>query len=258
MNCPETGDAPELAVIKKTTAEWKGVAEPYSIFEWMGGKEMAPLGEGRLKVSDIEKNYYDWEKHVILPLWDDAGGTFYGWLKDAHIIPSDKSEMKDLTGAGMVEADYEHLNLVVLKSNKEGWLQLQLTPGRDGSKWTHRCHLALGEARLEFEPWEAFVIKKGEWLQIRTGLHQPLMPEPSFNRRSDTLALLSPDQKFSLVVMKDDWIMIETRLQKDACATSISGVSNTNDKTAIQRGWIKWKDDFLGPTVWVSKGECEE
>ncbi|MDH5738414.1 MAG: hypothetical protein OEZ23_08880, partial [Gammaproteobacteria bacterium] len=245
--CPEIPPVPVATEADRQFAlEWKGVAKPYSVFEWMGGAELAPLGTGHLALVNPSANYYDWAKKVSLPLWNAPGKAFYGWLHSALILPLDQPAAAALTGAGMVETDLDHYNLVALQQLETGWIQIQLLPGRNGAKWTHRCHLGLGESALRYQSWDAFLIKQGGWLKLRTGIGDNLLQEPTESAQS--AGMLSPDEVFSLVAMKDDWILIQVR----PCRES----EIETGKQAIS-GWIKWSAPFLGPRVWPAQGQCQ-
>lgn len=228
---------------------WKGVATPYSVNDWMGGYDFAPLGVGHLRVLDPDQHYYDWAKKIVLPLWDDIDGIFYGWLHSGLVQPVADILAEPLTGAGMVETEYKHLNLTVQEETSDGWIRLQLLPGKDGSKWTHQCYLQLGTAKLEFQLWESFITQKGSWLHFRTHSEHLLRSEPGPNAHLITKIAL--DHELSLLAIKDEWMRVEVKQPGWACKGSDEEFKGRKDT-----GWIRWKDAVIGPLVWIYPGGC--
>lgn len=228
---------------------WKGVATPYSVNDWMGGYDFAPLGVGRLRVINIDQYYYDWAKILMAPLWNNPDGSFYGWMHSGMLHPEDDILAIPLTGAGMVETEYEHSNLTVQQFLSDGWIQLQLLPGKEGSKWTHLCHLQLGKVKLEYEPWESFVAKKGSWLHFRTGSIHFLRSEPGENAR--IITQIAIDHELSLQAIKDEWMRVEVTQPDWTCKGSDEEFMGRKDI-----GWIKWKDEVIGPLIWIYSRGC--
>jgi len=237
-----------------TSMTWRGFEEPETIFEWMGGKELAPLGQGYLKVLDIDEYRYDWPKHALIPLWGSVSGEFFGWFRDGHLVPDDQSPPVGLSGAGLVETSYQHFNLVVLKVRDGGWLLIQLNPGKEGAKWTHLCHLGLGKAKLVYQSWNQMFSETDYQLQVRTGNITSLFREPLED--SGRIASIDQASELKLILIKDDWMLVEYDASHNICEDGLStGLEEANPGNR-QRGWLKWEDHFLGPLIWFASAKC--
>ncbi|MEJ2132670.1 MAG: hypothetical protein P8Y95_13880, partial [Gammaproteobacteria bacterium] len=141
--CPQPPWQPTPAAPVQT------LAGPFSVYEWRGDRGEAPLGIGHLAVADATDHYYDWPSEVRLPLWRSPGGDFYGWVANGT-IQRGGGDVTPLSGAGMVETDYEHQTFVVWRVRKDGWLRVRVSPGGDGAAWTHECHLSSGPVTLAY------------------------------------------------------------------------------------------------------------
>lgn len=248
--CPSLPSVPEPSEADlQYQQSWKGVASPYSLNDWMGGHDLAPLGRGHLLVINGDEYYYDWMTRIKLPLWNKPGEDFYGWTHSGLVTPENDIFAFALTGAGMVETGYEHLTFTVLESTEDGWFRLQLKPGKAGSKWTHRCHLQLGEARLQFEDWEEFILQNGESLHFRDKVTHVLRSEPG--TQSKMLTRISLDHKLNLLVIKGDWMRVRVHQPSWSCEDADKEFTGSTHV-----GWVKWKDELLGPWVWINSGGC--
>lgn len=248
--CPSLPPVPEPSEADlQYQQSWKGVASPYSVNDWMGGRNFAPLGIGHLLVVNADEYYYDWMTQIKLPLWNKPGEDFYGWTHSGLVSPENDIFAFALTGAGMVETGYEHLTFTVLESTQDGWFKLQLKPGKTGSKWTHGCHLQLGEARLQFEGWEEFILQKGESLQFRDKVTHALRSEPG--TQAKLVTRISLDHELNVLAIKGDWMRVRVHQPAWSCTDSDEEFTGS---THI--GWVKWKDELLGPWVWINSRGC--
>ena len=149
--------------------------DPYSITWTVAHYYDAPFGLGFLEAKAEKNNHYhDWMFELALPLWRSPDTSQpLGWLMGGQVY-TDKG-MKPLTGAGMVETEYEHTSFIIWETRKE-WLKLKLT--RDLYVWVPQCHLGAGKIRLDFVPWQAFFRRHANWLHFRRPVPHKLRSSP--------------------------------------------------------------------------------
>jgi hypothetical protein len=251
QSAPSLPRRPPAPAIKSDA--WKGVAKPYSVRRWTGGYEHAPFGIGQLTVAlgGGRDHYYDWFAYVIMPLWKAPQGRFYGWLQSSVVMP-DNGASYPLTGAGMVETEYEHQTFIVWQKRQDGWLKLRTkAPSRQesGSVWTHVCHLALGEVTLSYRPWEAVIREHGEWLHFRASVPHALRSGPGVEY--ERKGWIGNDHDLEMLEMAGDWMRVQVREPAWHC----TGPEQTFRGT-LRQGWIKWRDAAKGPWVWYRTRGC--
>ncbi len=169
-NCPTLPDQPPTT--KQETsfqATWQWVSEPHSVYEYVGNRDQAPLGIGHLRAVSASEGYYDWPRKIVLPVWDTPGGSLLAWVRGGLVIPTDGSTSYPLSGAGMVETDYEQLTFIITEQKNE-WLKLRFKAKDDGVGWVHRCHLGVGDIRLAYQRWQELLREKGDWLHFRSAI----------------------------------------------------------------------------------------
>lgn len=256
-DCPEVPAMPES---EATAAESdsdrqqnvsQGLAPPYSAAYAAGNWNDVRLGVGYLRLVKAEDlsgaSYYDWPMHVVAPFWraPDAG-AFGGWIVGGK-IKSEGFEPVALSGAGMIETDYEHSSLIVHEKRAD-WLSVQLLPAQP-QVWLHACHLASGEAKLRFEPWEAFIREHGDWLHFRAELAHNLRAAPDME--SARIAVIGLDHKLALLEIRDDWMRVRVEQPDTTCSGNDHAAPVTR-----QTGWVKWRDEIKGPWVWTYTRGC--
>ena len=227
---------------------WQQVAAPYSVVQWTGGYDHAPLGIGHLRVEQASDHYYDWPRSVILPFWSSPDGALIGWIRAGDVHSASNEAPWPLTGAGMVETDYEHQTFVVFEADR-GWLRIKLKPGEGGDVWVHRCHLAHGAAKLVFQTWSDFIKEHGSWLHFRASVPHALRREPSAS--ADRITWIGTDHELTLLEMKGDWMRVRVRQPGWKCMGPDQEFKGREDE-----GWIKWRDDQTGPWVWIYSRGC--
>ncbi len=228
-------------------AAWQWVAPPTSVYLFHGDRESAPLGVGRLKLLGEGENYYDWPAKILLPVWDRPGGALRAWVRNGQVVPVDGSAASPLSGAGMVETDYEQLSFIVLAVDEEGWLQIRLRPGVE--VWTHPDFLQLGVARLSYQPWLELLREHGDWLSFRSRVPHNLRSEPSAT--SQAVTRIGLDHKLELLEVQGDWMRVRVTQPDLTC----SGPDRVFNGT-IDEGWVKWRDADSGPWLWFYTRGC--
>lgn len=229
-------------------ASWQNVAAPYSVVQWFGGYDYAPLGIGHLRVEQASDHYYDWPRSIVLPFWLSPDGALGGWIRAGHVYPASDQVPWPLTGAGMVETDYEHQTLIVFEI-KKGWLRIKLKPGEGGDVWVHRCHLSHGTAHLVFQSWPDFIEEHGSWLHFRASVPHALRQGPSVSAARVTW--IGTDHELTLLEMKGDWMRVRVRQPAWTCVGPGQEFTGREDE-----GWIKWRDELTGPWVWIYSRGC--
>jgi hypothetical protein len=251
LDCPPLpGQVPAPPPPRVPTAvPWDGLAAPRSAVDWHGGYDDAPFGVGHLPVENADKHFYDWPRALVLPLWSRPEGPFLAWLQAARVHPVDGSPSSPLTGAGLVETGYEHLTFIVMATRGDGWLQLRLAPGDNGTAWTHACHLGLGPVKLNYQPWKSFLAEHGDWLHFRARVAHALRAAPDTGSRRVTWIGL--DHELEMLEMRGDWMRVRVRQPAWTCTGSDQPFPGRVDE-----GWVQWRDEVTGPWTWIYSRGC--
>ncbi len=247
-NCPPLpGPTPAPSPVAGTPGWWDLLAAPLGVPAWHGRLDDAPLGVGHLPLVDApDVRFHDWPRGLVLPLWTRPDGPFHGWLAGPRLLPADGSPPSPLTGAGMVETDYEHLTLVVFETAGD-WLQVRLSPDR--LAWAHACHLELGPTRLRYESWEAFIRAHGDWLHFRNRVPHALREAP--DAAAPRLTWIGTDHELELLELAGDWMRVRVRQPAWRCAGSDRPFPGRVDE-----GWVRWRDTATGPWTWIHSRGC--
>lgn len=254
----EASECPTIPPVPEPTAEdlalqetWERVAEPSMARYAVRSGEEPSYGVGYLDLAKPEEHYYDWVRHVVLPLWAaPEEKSFYGWLRSARVEPEEGSSPYPLTGAGLVETDYEKSSFIVDEAREDGWLRIRLKPGKDGAAWAHRCHLAMGETKLVYKDWQAFLREHGDWLHFRTRVPHVLRAGPSIE--SPRVTMIGLGHKLILRELRGDWMRVIVEQPDWTCASE----PEQEHEKSIHEGWVRWRDEEKGPWVWVYTRGC--
>lgn len=248
--CPPAQALPVLTdEDRQRQSKWAGVAEPRSVYDDAGGYDYAHLGVGHLRIEGENALYYDWQKAVSIPLWQTPWGQLYAWIYAGAVHPVDGSAATPLSGAGMVETDYEQLTFVVFEKRDDGWLRIRVGIGGVGNAWTHECHLGLSEIKLAYQSWESVIDEHGEWLIFRARVPHALREKPT--TRSRRITWIGLDHEFTLLERAGDWLRVRVRQPGWNCVGSDKEFSGR-----IDDGWVKWRDEKTGPWVWYYTRGC--
>ena len=243
-DCPTLAYHFELA--RQSVPERNRTLNPYSITHTVTNYYDAPLGLGFLEVIEAEsQHYYDWMFELEMPVWREPDPTrALGWLSQGQVHSGTGIDL--LTGAGMVETQYEHTNFIVWETQAD-WFKVRLTG--DLYAWTHRCHLQTPKLKLEFVPWQKFFRRHPDWLHFRRPVPHILRSTPSVE--SDRVATIGLDHKLILLDVRDDWMEVEVEQPDNTC----SGHGRDESSSSRNRGWVKWRDE-QGPWVYIYTRGC--
>jgi hypothetical protein len=249
--CPllpeQAQQAEQEASFKKA---WQWVSAPYSVYDYVGNHDRAPLGVGHLQVEHTSDGggYYDWPNKIMVPIWDKPHGDQVAWVRSGLVIPTDGTPAYPLNGAGMVETDYEQLTFIVIEE-RDGWIKLRYNSGDEGVGWTHRCHLNLGEVALNYQSWQTLLKEKGDWLHFRSEVAHILREKPS--TESPQVTKIGLNHKLELIQLQGDWMQVKVIQPDLSCSGSTQPFEGT-----VHKGWVKWRDNTIGPWVWYYTRGC--
>ena len=230
---------------------WQGVADPYMARYTVGPDEQASYGIGYLNVINSDQYYYDWVRHVAIPLWNSPDETtFSGWIHHGRVYNESESAPFALTGAGLVETDYESSSFIVYEATADGWLKIRLKPGSEGLTWTHQCHLDFSDVKLEYKEWQSFLREHGDWMHFRSQVPHNLRERPDTS--SQKVTVIGLNHKLELLEIQGDWMRVRVEQPDNTC----SSLSMRETSGLIHEGWVKWRDDEIGPWVWVYTRGC--
>lgn len=251
-------ECPSVPPVPERTSEdmdyqnaWQGVAEPYIARYAVKGNEEPAYGVGYLDSLNTDNYYYDWVVHIILPLWKEPDAkAFYGWIHSGRVYPDHDASPYALTGAGLVETEYENSRFIVHEALDAGWLRIRLKPGEDGEAWTHQCHLDIGKAKLVYKGWESFLRAHGDWLHFRSRVPHSLREQPDVN--SPRVTMIGLDHKLILHEFQGNWMRVTVEQPDRTCRSR----PERELEASIHEGWVKWRDEEKGPWVWVYTRGC--
>jgi len=245
--CPTVPPVPAVT----TDDVWVSVERPTTVTDTRESIDDVPLGIGYLRILDRDKHLYDWPANIVLPLWrSPESSAFDGWLQNGKVISGNNDLNYSLTGAGMVETEYEQNSFIVYEDTGNGWLRIRLKPGVDGERWVHQCHLKLGEAGLKYEMWQSFLWEHSTWLHFRAAVPHVLRAAPDKN--SQRVTMIGLDHKLELIEFNGDWMHVRVEQPDTTCA----GDEQSNDKSIRHAGWVRWRDVSKGPWTWVYTRGC--
>ena len=248
-NCPVPPDMPERI---HTDGSERTLASPYSARDAAGSFGDMALGVGYLHVEGADDPsgalYYDWPVHVIAPFWSAPEETsFAGWLRNGQVYPHGSNPLP-LSGAGLVETDYEQSSFIVWEQSGD-WLRVRVLPAWPDI-WLNSCHLRIGAAKLRYDPWETFIRQHGDWLHFRADVPHNLRASP--DATSNRVTVVGLDHKLVLMELEGDWMRVKVQQPDLTC----SAMSDDSARAAEHEGWIKWRDESKGPWVWTYTRGC--
>lgn len=243
-SCPTPAGRPEISHV--TVPAQTRTLKPYSITETVAHYYDAPLGVGFLEVvEDENQHYYDWMFELALPVWHTPDNARpLGWVMQGQVHTI--TGVEPLTGAGMVETDYEQTSFIVWETQGE-WLQLRLTNTMQA--WTHRCHLEGATLNLKPVTWQEFLRRHADWLHFRKPV--PHILRTSASVESGRVTTIGLNHKLVLLDIRGDWMEVEVHQPDLTCV----GPDRDERRAQQHRGWVKWRDE-RGPWVFVYTRGC--
>lgn len=211
------------------------------------------LGIGRLFAVD---NYaWDWQDQIRLPLFAQPGGEPFAWIMDGWLIEDGATVGTPYGASGMVETGYEISAFVVFGRRADGWVRFRYRPGSDidGSAWTHECFFdAVEGVTLAVELWQdRFLSDEISPLYFRAEVRHSLRAGPS----TDTERILwIPAEQSAYTVepieVQDEWMRAKVTIPSTYCYGPDAPPSTETE------GWVKWRDDEVGPWLWYYTRGC--
>ena len=223
-------------------SDWRG-----SVYDWAGGYDDAPLGVGHLKL-DAREDIWDWWHRIEIPLYHGPDDEHWGWFVNGSLAPL--SLPPEVVGsAGLVETGYETMTFIVLEHRNDGWLRFRYgkpSDGRDGTAWTHTCHV---EAQgLRYESWEErFTSGEISVLTFRSDVPHVLRAGP--DESADELHRIAGSHHLEPLEFRGDWLRVRVTEPSDYCAGEDIDVS-------VRKGWIRWRSTEKGPWIWYFTRGC--
>lgn len=213
------------------------------------------LGVGHVRpeaeVVDAPALAPEWIRRVEVPLYDAPGGGLRGWIANGWWIEADRSaDPVALVTDAMVETGYEDASWIVEEAD-DGAVRIRfaesLPGGGEGAAWALLCHLAASPVPLAYEPWEEAL---GTLLFFRTDAAHVLRAGPDEGaERIDTLRS-GEEPMLEPLEIEGDWMRVRVTRPSTYCAFP----EPTDGR--VDEGWIRWRDDAMGPWVWYFTRGC--
>ena len=221
-----------------------------SLYDWAGSRDEAPLGIGHLTLKGRE-DIWDWWMQLALPLYESPSSEPSAWFINGWLVEAGVSAGGPVTigTVGMVETGYETMSFAVLERNENGWIRFRYgkpDEDRDGTAWTHVCHL--GDQGLRFESWEErFTSGEISPLHFRSEVPHALRTGP--DEATPRLQWIAGSYHLDPIEFRDDWMKVRVTQPSDYCA-------GDEIETKVIEGWIRWRSADKGPWVWYFTRGC--
>lgn len=89
-----------------------------------------------------------------------------------------------------------------------------------------------------------------DWLHFRSRVPHALRREP--DESSPRITWIGLDHKLVLRELRGDWMRVGVEQPDLTCG----GEPDKGTPVLRHEGWVKWRDDRLGPWVWVYTRGC--
>jgi len=217
----------------------------------LGVGYLAPGADGVNNFSGFE-----WLGNVIVPVYDGPDTPVAGWLARGWMARrgAPRWSWGEWTVGGWIGTSSEGTALPVLVLRDDGWLRFRYappTPDDDGTVWTHRSYLALGDILLAVTRWEDHFLHQDVPTYFRELGRHPLR-----GARDDTSAVLAwlegrvgtvPEYSVAPLEIDGDWMRVSVHWPGEWCGTA-------PQRTA--EGWIRWRRPDTGPMVAIRGFIC--
>jgi hypothetical protein len=192
----------------------------------------------------------DWILSARLPLFTAPGGPLAGHVMSGTWVPVE-GEVRPLGTEAMVETGYETASWVALEEAAGGWIRLrflQLEPDSDGAgAWASLCHLAASDQPLAFTRWEDSL---GDLLFFRTRNAHALRAGPGIGHARRAWIRAAEDPMLERLEVRGDWMRVRVTRPSTYCVETVTPGGR------IDEGWIRWRDEEMGPWVWIFTRGC--
>lgn len=214
---------------------------------------------GTLPFPTKPEQYYNlidfWGTGFNFPVFSQADDkAFLAWLVDGRYVQGETISAFEITS--LPEIGYEVNSFTVLEMHADtGWMKLQfklLNEKQWRNVWTNNRYLKKSKTPLGFMPWGAFLKQKSIFFRTQNKAGYSLRSAP--DAESKTLKLIKGNAEaytIDVLEIKDDWMKIN--YYSPACGTCLEITCDT--KTVIT-GWIKWRQESLGPKLWFYSRGC--
>jgi hypothetical protein len=213
---------------------------------WELGYEDAPLGVGILRQDPWDGE--SWWTRIAIPLYERPASEPWGWLVSGWLVDARRGNPVAVGTTGMVETGYESMSIMVVEVGEGGWLRIRYgkpSEGRDGTGWTHTCHLE-GE-NLRYQSYEELFRGRSD-LFFRKQVRHGLRAGP--NETEALLHWIPEDHDLAVLEIRGDWMRVRVTVSP-ACIADESDAAVT-----VREGWVRWRSDDKGPWVWYRTRGC--
>ena len=211
-----------------------------------------PLGLGFLR-SFTEEHYWEWHRHVRLPLFREPGQDIpFGWIADGWLIDLGDETVRPFGTAGLVETEYESSSLIVYETRPDGWVHFRYLPEENGTAWTHECFFDLTDASVSLTTWEERLTNDQiSPLFFRNEVPHAVRAQPQLDsERLRWLPATTDAYHLEPLEVQGDWMRVRVVQPSDYCSGPGGPLTRRFD------GWVRWRDDNIGPWLWYYTRGC--
>ena len=198
----------------------------------------------------------EWYRHVRLPLFRGPGQPGhdepFGWIVDGWLVELADASVRPFGTSGLVETDYESSSAIVYEVRSTGWIRFRYLPEEEGTAWTHECFFDLGDDPVSVTTWQerltSAVISP---IFFRDEGPHALRAQPGAD--AERLASVPADPaEYHLepLEIRGDWMRVTVVQPSDYCAAPAGVVTRRSE------GWVRWRDDEIGPWLWYYTRGC--
>ena len=187
-------------------------------------------------------------------MYTELGAEPSGWIVEGWWMPAgDPHRAVPLTTEAMVETGYEVASWIVVAARSDGWVRFRFAPDPDGSGWASRCHLSASDPAIVYESWDArfgreTMISGPLFFRARDRHALRRGPGPTYPR---TFWLVGGDAtELAPLEIRGDWMRVRATSPPLYCADP------PPNRALVEEGWIRWRDDAIGPWVWWYTRGC--
>lgn len=222
-------------------------ADPPPYRPWSGMRTTIDLGVGAVRPAPEAPWDHAWILRVEVPVFAEPGGALAGWIVEGWWVPREGAPRR-LGIDPMVEIGYEVPGWVALEE-RGGWVRIRWGAAEgDGAGWVSPCHLAASDPPLAFAPWASVM---GSPLFFRSATPHALRAGPGTgHERRFWITGDDHDAMIERLEVRGDWMRVRVTRPSTYCVT------DPPPDVRVDEGWIRWRDDAMGPWVWWFTRGC--